>query len=87
MNIVLHIERLVVDGVPLGAGAARRLQSGITGELTRLLADGVGSALIAGGSVPRLDGGTIAASGSDPAPLATAIAQAIYSGLSGRESR
>ena len=40
MNIVLHIERLVLEGVPTEAGLNTALQQAVQVELARLLATG-----------------------------------------------
>ncbi len=39
MKIALHIERLVLDGLPLRAGQAGALQAALEAELARLLAE------------------------------------------------
>lgn len=40
MNIVLHIERLVLDGIPAETGLSTVLQQAVQTELARLLATG-----------------------------------------------
>lgn len=60
MNIHLHIERLVLDGLPLSAADGPRVQAALDVELSRLLAQsGLSPGLHAGGAIPSLSGGTI----------------------------
>ena len=60
MNIELHIERLVLDGLPLGALDAVRVRAAVEAELSRLLTEGgIGSAWLAGGAVPSLHVGDV----------------------------
>lgn len=55
MTIRLHIERLVLDGIPVAAGQQHLLQAAVQAELARLLAaGGLAPALAAGGAVPRI---------------------------------
>ncbi len=53
MSIALHIERLVLDGLPADGGQAAALQAALEAELARLLADR-GLPGVAGGAVPEL---------------------------------
>lgn len=83
MNIHLHIERLVLDGLPLDAAHAPAVHTAVEAELTRLLA--------AGGPAPGLQrsGALAYARGADvhlsptPAPdeLGRHIGGAIHQGL------
>lgn len=84
VNINLHIERLVLDGVPVGPGQAARVQAVVEAELARLLAaDGLGPSLTSGGAMPYAQGDAIQlANDSNPTYLGTQIAQAAYGGLS-----
>ena len=41
MNLSLHIERLVLDGLPVTAGHGASLQAAVEAELGRLLASGL----------------------------------------------
>lgn len=86
MNIVLHIERLVVDGVPLPAGSERRLREEIASELSLLLGGGIHSSLAAGNGVQRVNAGTISP-GNDMGRLARDAARAIFQGLNQPERR
>jgi hypothetical protein len=88
MNVRLHIERLVIDGVPVPAGGGRRMEAAVTKELTRLLARGkLHPALGSGGAIPQLRGGTIHLdAGRNPASMGTQLARAIYGGLRNPEA-
>lgn len=83
MNITLHIERLILDGIPISASQRPVLQEAVTAELTRLLAEGgLSPAFLSGGAVPSLRTGNIQLSGdSQPTQLGTHVAQAVYGGL------
>ena len=84
MNINLHIERLVLNGVSLGPGQGPRVQAAVETELSRLLAaDGLGPSLASGARLPSVPGGRIKlASSNDPAHLGTEVAHAVHNGLS-----
>ena len=77
MNVELHIERLVLNGLPLPPGGRAALAGAFGRELTRLIQDGgVSPALLGGISSPRLTA-TLTPSG----PLGTEIARSVYSCL------
>lgn len=89
MNIVLHIERLVLDGIPIDYSGRHALQTAVAAELGRLLADG--------GLLPAQPSGGPQASGKakgiqlrsteltgsreNPTQLGQQIAQAVYRGI------
>ncbi len=83
MNISVHIERLILDGLPIAQRDRARLQTAIEEELARLLASGALAVdLRAPGMFPRLTGGTLELTGNDdPRLLGRRIAQAIYGGI------
>lgn len=39
MNVSIHIERLILDGVPVSAHDSARMQAGVEAELSRLLSE------------------------------------------------
>lgn len=86
-RVELHIEELVLHGVPLQDRDA--FAAAFTFELTRLLTEqGAPTAWGAGGGSSRqlnsLDAGILNASpGLSPGHLATRVAQAIYTGMGG----
>jgi hypothetical protein len=56
MKIEVHIERLVLDGLPVTASEAPRVRAAVESELARLFATGgLNRELAAGGAVPRVD--------------------------------
>ncbi len=79
MNINVHIERLILDGVPIAHRERPMLQGAVEAELVRLLAiDGLASHLLASGGMPRLQGGNIQlASEGDTGQLGQQIAQSL----------
>ena len=83
MNIQLHIERLILDGVTLGPGQRVLVQAAVEAELTRLLAaNGLDPTLATGGALPRVQANSIhLAAPSQPANLGNQIAGAVYSGI------
>ena len=82
-NIHLHIERLVLDGVPVNG--AQALQGAVEAELGRLLAaSGLAASLAAGAAVPSLRVGDIRlAAGQGVDVLGGQIAGAVFGGIGG----
>jgi hypothetical protein len=85
MKIHLHIDRVVLDGVPVDQ--PRSLRKALAQELTsRLMEGGLSPDLRSGGAVPRVRGGAIElGQGSNPARLGTQIAGAVYRGIGARK--
>ena len=83
MNVHLHIERLVLDGVPIEPRGGRMLQAVVEAELTRLLAvRGIPRALLAGGMVPTLHAPPVQLPpGGEPAALGAQTARSVYRSL------
>jgi hypothetical protein len=84
MNIQLHIERLILDGVPLSRVEAQRMQGVLEVELSRLLSEGgLAPQLLQGGTVPSLQ-----TRQTNPFENAVAmgsqVAQAVYGGIGGK---
>jgi hypothetical protein len=85
MNIELHIDDLVLHGF---AYSDRYLISkAIEHELARLFVErGSPSLLAESGDFPRLDAGAFeVAPGTKPAAIGAQVAQAVYTGLQGRQ--
>lgn len=84
MNINLHIERLVLNGLPIAHHDGPLVQAAVEAELSRLLtAQGLSPTLSNGGAMPAVRGDSIQlARESSPAQLGMQIAQAVYGGLS-----
>jgi hypothetical protein len=85
MNVNVHIERLVLEGVPLAANRRAALQTAVEAELARLIGhEGLAPALLNGGAVPCLSGDTMDVPKQlHSADLGERIAQAVYGGIGG----
>ena len=82
MNIKLHIERLVLDGVNIAPGQRYLLQASVETELTRLLTDGgLSPSLAQGTALPRISASGIQLTGNNPTQLGQQIAQSVYGGV------
>ncbi len=83
MNINLHIERLVLDGISLSPGERPLLQAAMEAELTRLLASGgLGDTLQSSGALYNMrTAGIQLVNNEIPARLGEQIAGAVYGGL------
>lgn len=85
MNINLHIERLVLDGIHIAPCQRRLLQANVTTELTRLLgSDGLAGNLVEGAALSRMSTRAIQLTNSKPEQLGQQIARSVYGGI-GRE--
>ncbi|MGH8761966.1 MAG: hypothetical protein ACREUR_01900 [Nitrosospira sp.] len=83
MNINLHIDRLILDGVNIPHHQRHLLQASVESELTRLFtARGVPQHLASGGASPHVQANGInLSSGSDPVNLGHQIARSVYGGF------
>jgi hypothetical protein len=91
MNISVHVERLVLEGLPVSVSERPLLQVAIEAELTRLLRNGgLADELRAGAALTQVPAGTLrVGTESSPKELGTDIARAVHPGLghaSGRQS-
>ena len=86
MKIVLHIDRLVLDGLPVEPAHAARIHRAAERELTRLLGrEPAPQQLLAGGAASRIDAPHIAPGpGEGPGALGARIARAVHGALEGR---
>ena len=82
-DIHLHIERLILDGLPIEHGQGPHVQAAVEAEMTRLLTEnGLAEHLQSGGALPRLNAHAIQlAPGASPAQLGQQIAQSVFGGL------
>lgn len=87
MNIELHIERLVLEGLPLARTEGPELQAAVERELVRLLGEGgLGRGFATGGAVRSVRGGALnLAEGMNAVSLGEGIAGAVYTGLGGEK--
>jgi hypothetical protein len=83
VNIKLHIERLILEGLAIVPGQYAEIQTAVEAELTRLLAaKGVRADLQSGGAIPSLRGGAINVSNeSNPMHLGNQIAKSVHGGI------
>ena len=83
MNINLHIDRLVLDGLPIDHYQGPLIKAAVEAELTRLLtANGLANSLMAVGAMPSAPvPGIQLAKDSNPARLGQQIGRAIYGGI------
>jgi hypothetical protein len=81
--VTFHIERLVLDNIPLESRQATELQTTVERELRRLIVrNGLKRELIATGATPFIGTRGIELSRAmNPRRLGNQIARAIYSGL------
>lgn len=86
MKIKLHIERMVMEGLPLDRTQSGRVRAAVEGELTRLLATGgVALEFSAGGAVTALRGGVVRIKkSSSPRAMGKEIAAALHYGIGRR---
>lgn len=86
MKIRLHIERLILEGLPLENRHGREVQAAVERELTRLLvAHGLGQEWQSGGAVPRVSApGFQVVNENHPNRLGRQIARSVYSAIGGR---
>jgi hypothetical protein len=85
MNINLHIERLILDGLPLEAKDGAAIRAAVETELARLLSQNAVIAAgleIGGGATPSLRADPIQVTAqSSPAQIGREIAGSIYGGI------
>ena len=83
MNIHVHIERLILDGLPVERSQGLLVRAAVEQELTRLLAaHGLSDELRLGGALPRVKGDALSIGReTHPARLGRQIARALYAGI------
>jgi hypothetical protein len=83
MNINLHIERLVLDGIPLASGERPLLRVAVEEQLTRLLTNGgLKNAMQSGGALYNVKAPSIQlANLGDLDGVGEQIAKAVYGGV------
>jgi len=82
MNINVHIERLVLDGLPIAGPDSSIVQVAIETELTRILVrQGLNG--LSSGAVPQVPGSPIElARDAKPGPIGHQIGHALFNSLS-----
>lgn len=83
MNINLHIERLILDGISIEQHQRPVLKTALEAELGRLLANnGIASDLQRSGALHSLRAGSMEVENNgEPSHLGQQIAQAVHGGL------
>ena len=83
MNINLHIDRLVLDGLPIDRQQGSLVKAAVEAELSRLLtANGLANGLMTGGAMPSAPAPGIQMSGdTSPTRLGQQIGRAVYGGI------
>ena len=83
MKIHLHIERVLLDGLPVTSAQGPLVQQAIEQELARLLeTHGLAHELRPGATVPRVRAGSLRLSKENPpASLGQGIAKAVHEGI------
>jgi len=82
MNVTVHIERLILDGIAVPQRHRPQLQTALEAELARLIAaDGLAVDVQPGGILPRMAGGELPLEDGDPELLGKRIALAVYKGI------
>lgn len=82
-DIQLHIERLVLDGLPMERAQGPLVRAALEAELARLLTEnGLGAALASGGAMPSVPASAMhLASAGNPSDLGIGIARSVYGGI------
>lgn len=81
MKIIVEIERLVLDGLPVNNRDSHVVRAAVEKELARMLAvDGISRESVSGGSVPRLRAPGVRIGGT-PAAMGNSIASAVHRSL------
>lgn len=80
MNINLHIERLILDGLPLASRQSAFIKEAVEAELTRLLAEnGLSAGLQTGGAIRSLQANSIEINAETKSPqIGEQIARSVY---------
>jgi len=83
VNIHLHIERLVLDGLNIGPGQGSQVKAAVEAELSRLLTEGgLAPALQVNGAMQNVRANSIQTSGNtNPSRLGQEISRAVYGGI------
>lgn len=84
MNIRLHIERVVLDGLDLSQAEAEGVRASLEAELTRLLAAGLAPQFLSSGAYSSLPGSRLESGERTPTQagtLGSQVAQAVYGGI------
>jgi hypothetical protein len=83
MNINLHIDRLILDGMNIPHGQRHLLQASVQTELVRLFTEGgISDSLTSDDALSDVSASGIKLSnGNDPVQLGRKIARSVYGGI------
>jgi hypothetical protein len=82
LKVKLHIERLVLEGLPITHADGPAVQAALEAELSRLLTQrALGLGLATGGAVPSVPAENIRLNGGSPAQIGGQIASSVYRGM------
>ena len=83
MKIYVHIDQLVLDGLPVERHSAPLIQEIVQAELGRLFAEsGASASLLTGGAIPALRTASVHIdTRTEPDALGHTIAHAVHGGL------
>jgi hypothetical protein len=82
MNIKVHIDRLILEGLPVNATDGPGVRGAVETELTRLLTSGGVSPALQRGAIPQVRAGSLQFSEhSAPDQLGQQIARCLYGGI------
>ncbi|PWT99380.1 MAG: hypothetical protein C5B51_27255, partial [Terriglobia bacterium] len=85
MKIVIHIDRLVLEGIPAHGADRARIRASVEGELARLVAEqGLGETVRSGGALPSAQAPPFAYPREPAQSTGEKIAQSVYAGLKGK---
>ena len=83
MNINLHIERLVLEGVDIAPYQRHLLHASLTAELARMFGNSsLAPSFAEGFSLAHVSTGDVQLAGNNPTQLGQQIAQSVYGGIS-----
>ena len=81
-DIHLHIERLVLEGLPIERSEGAAVQAAVEAELTRLLSEnGIAAQYQSGGAVPSVRAPGMQLTSNSSSQIGQQIAQAVYGGI------
>ena len=89
MNIRVHIERLILDGLNVSAGDGPRVQAAVEAELARMVSTGgLAPELLAGASLTALPAVSVSLAREQNATvLGEQVAHSVYQGIGTRGTR
>lgn len=82
MTIKVHIDRLIMDGMPVKGHEGAVVQRAMEEELARLITEGgLSTEFASGRAYPEVPSRNISVSGSDAKGIGREIARAVYGGI------